>query len=259
MGDNQIDDLCPVCKGSGEGWMLSDNGPDAHNIQVDCQECNGRGSLIGAYESMKAQLSSMNERYTKAGGDLFFVGIERDNLRSEVERLTSDNASLRGSCAKLGAEHAGMVRTVRKANREIASLRGQVDTVAGWHASALNDAESLRKDKDRLDALEANFWDVRHTSTQVGMEGDTSQSIEIVGSWMDAPRERVIGENYNENLRAAIDQAMTADAYPPDRPEYPEPDDEIPDFTRGSGNKARRRAELAGITYPPAAKTSDKP
>ena len=84
--------------------------------------------------------------------------------------------------------------------------------------------EALRKDKDRIDALEANFWDVRHTSTQVGMEGDTSQSIEIVGSWMDAPRERVIGENYNENLRAAIDQAMTSDAYPPSRPEYEEGD-----------------------------------
>lgn len=86
------------------------------------------------------------------------------------------------------------------------------------------EVEALRKDKDRLDALEANFWDVRHTSTQVGMEGDTSQSIEIVGSWMDAPRERVIGENYNENLRAAIDQAMTSDAYPPARPEYEEDD-----------------------------------
>lgn len=84
------------------------------------------------------------------------------------------------------------------------------------------EVEALRKDKDRLDALEANFWDVRHTSTQVGMEGDTSQSIEIVGRWMDAPRERVIGENYSENLRAAIDQAMTSDVYPPARPEYEE-------------------------------------
>lgn len=123
MGDNQIDDLCPICKGSGEGWMLSDNGPDAHNIQVDCQDCNGRGSLIGAYESMKTQLASMNERYTKAGGDLFFIGIERDNLRSEVQCLTADNASLRGSCAKLGAEHAGMVRTVRKQATELDGLR----------------------------------------------------------------------------------------------------------------------------------------
>lgn len=236
MGDNQIDDLCPACKGSGEGWMLSDNGPDAHNIQVDCQECNGRGSLIGAYESIKTQLASMNERYTKAGGDLFFVGIERDNLRSEVERLTADNASLRGSCAKLGAEHAGMVRTVRKTNSEVERLKKFEDwfsrleeidnslaaTFKAERDKAQVEAETLRKDKDRLDALESNFWDVRHTSTQVGMEGDTSQSIEIVGSWMDAPRERVIGENYSENLRAAIDQAMTSDAYPPARPEYDE-------------------------------------
>jgi hypothetical protein len=29
-------------------------------------------------------------------------------------------------------------------------------------------------------------------------------------------------ENYSENLRAAIDQEMTAPAYPPARPEYPE-------------------------------------
>lgn len=88
--------------------------------------------------------------------------------------------------------------------------------------SLIAEVEALRKDKERLDALEANFWDVRHVSTQVGMEGDTSESIEIVGSWMDAPRERVIGENYSENLRAAIDQAMAADAYPPARPEYEE-------------------------------------
>ena len=41
---------------------------------------------------------------------------------------------------------------------------------------------------------------------------------------MDKPIERVIGEDYGENLRAAIDQAMAAPAYPPARPEYPELD-----------------------------------
>lgn len=39
---------------------------------------------------------------------------ERDQLKAEVERLTADNTSLRGSCAKLGAEHAGMVRQIKK-------------------------------------------------------------------------------------------------------------------------------------------------
>ncbi|MNY61944.1 hypothetical protein D3C86_1986950 [compost metagenome] len=44
---------------------------------------------------------------------------------------------------------------------------------------------------------------------------------------MDKPNERVIGEDYSENLRAAIDQAMTAPAYPPARPEYPELDEHL--------------------------------
>ena len=84
--------------------------------------------------------------------------------------------------------------------------------------------DELERDKARLDALEANCWDVRYDSSPNGDAGDSSISIEIVGHWMDKPTERVIGENYSENLRAAIDQAMTAPAYPPARPEYPEID-----------------------------------
>ncbi|WP_460318092.1 hypothetical protein [Pseudomonas ogarae] len=83
--------------------------------------------------------------------------------------------------------------------------------------------DELARDKARLDALESNFWDVRFDSSPNGDAGDSSTSIEIVGHWMDKPSERVIGENYSENLRAAIDQAMKAPAYPPERPEYPEP------------------------------------
>lgn len=44
---------------------------------------------------------------------------------------------------------------------------------------------------------------------------------------MDKPNERGVSENYSENLRAAIDQAMTAPAYPPARPEYPEIDEAL--------------------------------
>lgn len=84
--------------------------------------------------------------------------------------------------------------------------------------------DDLERDKDRLDAIEANFWDVRHHSSALGDTGDYTSSIEIIGHWMDKPIERVIGEDYGENLRAAIDQAMAAPAYPPARPEYPELD-----------------------------------
>ena len=87
----------------------------------------------------------------------------------------------------------------------------------------------LEKDKQRLDALEGNFWDVRHHSAPLADTGDYTGGVEIVGRWMDKPLERVIGEDYNENLRAAIDEAMKADAYPPARPEYPEIDAALSD------------------------------
>lgn len=84
--------------------------------------------------------------------------------------------------------------------------------------------DELERDKHRLDALESNCWDIRFGSSPNGDAGDSSIDIEIVGHWMDKPTERVIGEDYSENLRAAIDQAMTAPDYPPARPEYPELD-----------------------------------
>ncbi|AXA25693.1 hypothetical protein [Pseudomonas putida] len=78
----------------------------------------------------------------------------------------------------------------------------------------------LRRDRDRLNAIESCCWDVRFDSHSNGMDGDYSISIEIIGHYEGKPHQRVMGENYNENLRAAIDQALTAEAYPPERPEY---------------------------------------
>ncbi|MDD1966133.1 septum formation initiator family protein [Pseudomonas putida] len=105
--------------------------------------------------------------------------------------------------ARLQAENAALQQRLNEADQRI---------------------DDLEQDKARLDSLEANYWDVRHHSTPIADTGDHSTSVEIIGHWMGTPHERVIGENYNENLRAAIDQAMTADAYPPARPEYPELD-----------------------------------
>lgn len=78
--------LCPACKGSGEGWVLSDGGPDAHHIQVDCPECFGPGTMRSAYEAMKIQRDSHIERTNKAGGELFFMRIENESLRKDAER-----------------------------------------------------------------------------------------------------------------------------------------------------------------------------
>lgn len=39
----------------------------------------------------------------------------------------------------------------------------------------------LEQDKARLDALEANFWDVRHQSSSLADTSDYTSSIEIIG------------------------------------------------------------------------------
>lgn len=91
---------------------------------------------------------------------------------------------------------------------------------AGHVVVSAAELESLRRDKARLDAIEDNCWDVRYGISSNADAGDSSISIEIVGRYQGVPHIRVLGENYTENLRAAIDQAMTAEACPPERPEY---------------------------------------
>lgn len=107
--------------------------------------------------------------------------------------------------------------------------------------------DELEQDKARLDAIEANFWDVRHQSSSLADTGDYTSSIEIIGHWMDKPTERVIGENYSENIRAAIDQAMAAPAYPPARPEYPDDESaDIDDWHMNPCNQGHRDVGSAG-------------
>ncbi|WP_434695217.1 hypothetical protein [Pseudomonas sp. Z1-14] len=113
-------------------------------------------------------------------------------------------------------------KVVDQAQEEINQFRAERDALQLRLNAADQRIDELERDKHRLDALESNCWDIRFDSSPNGDAGDSSVSIEIVGHWMDKPFERVIGENYSENLRAAIDQAMTAPAYPPARPEYPE-------------------------------------
>ncbi|MBX5886638.1 hypothetical protein ISE64_07220 [Pseudomonas aeruginosa] len=99
-------------------------------------------------------------------------------------------------------------------------LSQDYDDLADEAKALREEVAALRRDKARLDAIEDNCWDVRHGSSSNADAGDSSIGIEIVGYYQGAPHIRVLGESYTENLRAAIDQAMTAEAYPPERPEY---------------------------------------
>ncbi|WP_198158154.1 hypothetical protein [Achromobacter spanius] len=78
--------------------------------------------------------------------------------------------------------------------------------------------EKWKRDSKLLEAIQDGCWDVRFLSSSNGDAGDYNIGIEIVAHFMEKPQERVIGEDWNENLRTALEQAMTAEAYPPARP-----------------------------------------
>lgn len=65
---------------------------------------------------MTALLSAGNLERIKQDAERGLGASSGDTLRllAEVDRLNADNLSLRGSCKQLGAEHAGMVRTIKK-------------------------------------------------------------------------------------------------------------------------------------------------
>jgi len=96
------------------------------------------------------------------------------------------------------------------------------DALLAERDSLIASSAKWKRDSELLDAIEGECWDVRFLSSPNADAGDSSISIEIVGHFMAEPCKRVVGENYSENLRAALEQAMTADAYPPERPEYDE-------------------------------------
>lgn len=85
------------------------------------------------------------------------------------------------------------------------------------------DIARWKRDSELLSAIQDECWDVRFTSSPNADAGDYNVNIEIVGHFMADPQERVVGENYDEDLRAALEQAMTAEPYPPARPVYDDP------------------------------------
>ena len=67
------------------------------------------GEKFGIFGNFGANNGEANRGFIAAANPAAVLA-----LIAEVERMTADNTSLRGSCAKLGAEHAGMVRQIKK-------------------------------------------------------------------------------------------------------------------------------------------------
>jgi hypothetical protein len=53
---------CPNCEGTGAVVVLSDNGPDAYNVEECCPHCEGAGGLLEAYNGLYKLLNAERAR-----------------------------------------------------------------------------------------------------------------------------------------------------------------------------------------------------
>lgn len=145
--------------------MTSDRGPNQAEIDSVTE------FLQLATPALVLELIAENERLSSRVTILEKYEDECLRLMREAEaerdQLKRDNASLRGSCAKLGREHAGMVRAVRKMNNKIASLNAEIKSEVNscllrFYENKMLKAENevLRKDAGRYRWLRANEFDI---------------------------------------------------------------------------------------------------
>ncbi|CUK23339.1 Uncharacterised protein [Achromobacter xylosoxidans] len=67
--DAQHTDACPRCGGSGQITVLSDNSPDAHDVDVCCDHCQGTGGAADAAKYLAAALSGEKYRHMQLYGE----------------------------------------------------------------------------------------------------------------------------------------------------------------------------------------------
>lgn len=65
--------LCPACRGSGEGMMMEGAGPDAYEVPCNCAHCGGSGDLLDAYNGVAKLLAEAERKYLDACGQLYFA------------------------------------------------------------------------------------------------------------------------------------------------------------------------------------------
>lgn len=172
-----------------------------------------RGMVKGDdYDALLAENEQLRIDAAQLIGDIAQIEVKRDEFQAERDQLRAELAEYQAD-----PSYATACETIRKLRAELEAIRGQQADAVSVPREEL---EALRRDKQLLDAIQDGCWDVRYNSSPIADTGDYDTGVEVIGHFMQAPHERILGEDFGADVRKAIAQAMTAEAYPPARPEY---------------------------------------
>jgi hypothetical protein len=151
--DAQHTDACPRCGGTGNITVLSDNSPDAHDVEVCCDHCQGTGAAVDAAKYLAAALSGEKYRHMQIYGEFknfhrslcARFGYAHDDIHFRRDLVSLEEAI----AAKVAAPAAGDAQDAAR-YRQLRKALTSYDT--GWLdriATAL-EAMGLDPDEDKL-------------------------------------------------------------------------------------------------------------
>ncbi|CAB3928207.1 hypothetical protein LMG26858_06174 [Achromobacter anxifer] len=131
--DERQADACPRCGGGGEITVMSDNSPDAHDVDVCCDHCQGSGAAVDAAKFLAAALSGEKYRHMQLWAEYrnfhrslctrFGYGHDEVHFRRDLVSLEEAIA------AKVTAPAAGDARAVDP-------LQGAADWLVQAHSQS---------------------------------------------------------------------------------------------------------------------------
>ncbi|MFY3534450.1 hypothetical protein [Achromobacter denitrificans] len=155
-GDTQDElqaDACPRCEGSGEITVMSDNSPDAHDVIVCCDHCQGSGAAVDAAKYLAAALSGEKYRHMQLWAEYrnfhrslcvrFGYGHDEIHFRRDLVSLEEAIA------AKVAAPAAGDARAVA-ALAELVACDNLKRQLASMQACAFVETDAEFEEMDRI-------------------------------------------------------------------------------------------------------------
>ncbi|MBN3822295.1 hypothetical protein G3O00_01510 [Burkholderia sp. Ac-20384] len=128
-GDGNFD--CPRCAGSGEETEMTDEGPDAREITVNCRYCDGHGTLYSAYVGASNLLVKAEAKVLELSGKLFFaqseppVADERAAFESWARDIRMDaSVSVEGHYTEAATAYAWAAWRARASSPNAAGAEG---------------------------------------------------------------------------------------------------------------------------------------
>ncbi|MCH4572213.1 hypothetical protein [Achromobacter xylosoxidans] len=174
--DERRPDACPRCDGSGHISVPSDNSPDAREVDVCCDHCQGSGAAVVAAKYLAAALAGEKYRHMQ--------------LYSEYKNFH------RSLCARFGYGHDEV-----HFRRDLVSLEEAI--------AAMRPAPAAGDALDAADAVDVDWQLMRETAMLVRDRFSAALSIAYASS--DATRSAIrrAHETY-EALLAMLDAAIAA-------------------------------------------------